>query len=76
MTNESLQFIADEFPYADPMSPPPIGMLVRAYNELRDRAIDFESAAIKVARLNPAAGEIGDGMLATIVEEAQTALNP
>jgi hypothetical protein len=76
MTTETLQFIGDEFPYADPMCPPPIGMLVRAYNELRDRSIDFEKAAIKVARLNPNAGEIGAGMLVMIVEEAQAALNP
>jgi hypothetical protein len=76
MTTETLQFIGDEFPYADPMCPPPIGMLVRAYNELRDRAIALEKASIRVARLNPNAGEIGAGMLATIVEEAQSALNP
>jgi len=76
MTNETLQFIPDEFPYADPMCPPPVTMLVQAYNDLRDRAIDLEKAAIRVARLNPAAGEIGAGMLATIVEEAQAALNP
>ena len=74
--NDTHQPIADEYPYADPMCPPPVGMLVQAYNELRDRAIDFEAAAIKVARLNPSADEIGAGMLATIVEEAQSALNP
>ena len=74
--NDTHQPIADEFPYADPMCPPPVGMLVRAYNELRDRSIDFEAAAIKVARLNTDAGEIGASLLATIVEEAQSALNP
>ena len=76
MTTDTHQSIGGEYPYADPMCPPPIGMLVRAYNELRDRSIDFEKAAIKVARLNPNAGEIGAGMLATITEEARNALNP
>jgi hypothetical protein len=76
MTTETLQFIGDEFPAAWNDSPPPIAMLVQAYNELRDRAIALEKASIRVARLNPSAGEIGAGMLATIVEEAQSALNP
>lgn len=76
MTTETLQFIGDEFPVAWSDSPPPIAMLVQAYNELRDRAIALENASIRVARLNPNAGEIGAGMLATIVEEAQSALNP
>jgi hypothetical protein len=76
MTNDTLQFIAEEFPAAWPDSPPPPAMLVHAYNKLRDRAIALEKAAIKVAQLNPAAGEIGAGMLATIVQEARDALNP
>jgi hypothetical protein len=74
MTDQAHQRIADEFPHAWPDSPPPLAMLVRAYNELRDRSIDFEKAAIKVARLNPNAGEIGAGMLVMIVEEARKAL--
>jgi hypothetical protein len=73
MTAQTLQFIADKFPYADPMCPPPIGMLVRAYNELRDRATRLESASRRVAQLDPAAS-IGPTMVAKIVEEAQAAL--
>jgi hypothetical protein len=48
-------------------------MLVRAYNELRDRATLLESAPRRVAELDPAAG-IGPTMVGKIVEEAQAAL--
>jgi hypothetical protein len=48
-------------------------MLVRAYNELRDRATLLESASRRVAQLDPAAS-IGPTMVAKIVEEAQAAL--
>jgi hypothetical protein len=48
-------------------------MLVRAYNELRDRATLLESASRRVAELDTAAG-IGPIMTAKIVEEAQAAL--
>ena len=74
--NESAPWIGDEFPLAWPDSPPPTRMLVQAYNDLRKRAILLERASFKVARLNPNADEIGAGMLATIVEEAQAALKP
>jgi hypothetical protein len=48
-------------------------MLVRAYNELRDRATLLESASRRVAELDPAAG-IGPTMVGKIVEEARAAL--
>jgi hypothetical protein len=76
MTNQLSNPIADEFPLADATicrSAPEL--VARAYNDLRARAIALEKAARRVARLNPAAGEIGAGMLATIVNEAQAALN-
>ena len=73
MTDQTLQRIADEFPLAWPDSPPPLAMLVRAYNELRDRATLLESASRRVAELDTAAG-IGPIMTAKIVEEAQAAL--
>jgi hypothetical protein len=76
MTDQTHQRIADEFPPADTLSLLPAAMLTRAYNEIRARAIRLEAASLRVARLNPNAGEIGAGMLATIVEEAQAALNP
>jgi len=67
MTNQP---IADEFPAGNPF------LTIADYVRLRDRAIRLEAAALRVAKLNPNAGEIGAGMLATIVEEAQAALNP
>jgi hypothetical protein len=67
--------IANEFPTAWLDSPLPYKLLASAYNELRERAILLEKASLRVAKLNPAAGEIGAGMLATIVEEARIALN-
>jgi hypothetical protein len=73
MTDQTHQRIADEFPRAWPDSPPPLAMLVRAYNELRDRATLLESASRRVAELDPAAG-IGPTMTAKIVEEARAAL--
>jgi hypothetical protein len=75
MTDQTHQRIADEFPHAWPDSPPPLAMLVRAYNELRDRATLLESASRRVAELDPAAG-IGPTMAAKIVAEAQAALKP
>ena len=69
------QPIAEEFPPAWLDSPLPYKLLAIAYNELRERAILLEKASLRVAKLNPAAGEIGAGMLATIVEEARIALN-
>lgn len=75
-TNSDLAFIADEFPILD------VGITLdnpesvsNAYNRLRIRAIAMESALLRVARLNPNAGEIGAGMLRTIVSEAREALN-
>jgi TFIIF-interacting CTD phosphatase-like protein len=73
MTDQTHQLIADEFPYAWLDSPPPMSMLVSAYNELRNRATLLESASRRVAELDPAAG-IGPTMVAKIVEEAQAAL--
>jgi phage-related minor tail protein len=70
----NLEFIADEFPIAYSTLPP--AMLARAYNDLRARAIELEKVAVMVARLNPNAGEIGDGMLRNIVQAAREALNP
>jgi hypothetical protein len=70
MTNDTLQFIADEFPDGNPF------LTIADYVRLRDRAIALEKASLRVARLNPNAGEIGAGMLKTIVEEARNALNP
>jgi len=70
---ETLQFIADEFPLADASLPP--ALLARAYNDLRQRAIALEKASLRVAKLNPSAGEIGAGMLATIVQESRAALS-
>jgi TFIIF-interacting CTD phosphatase-like protein len=75
MIDQTRQRIADEFPHAWPDSPPPLAMLVRAYNELRNRATLLESASRRVAELDPAVG-IGPTMVAKIVEEAQSALNP
>jgi hypothetical protein len=48
-------------------------MLVRAYNELRDRATLLESASRRVAELDPASG-IGPTMAGKIAEEARAAL--
>jgi hypothetical protein len=45
------------------------------FNRLRRRAIRMEAALLRVARLNPDAGEIGAGMLRTIVSEARNALS-
>lgn len=70
----NLEFIAEEFPLAD--STLSAAMLARAYNDLRARAIELEKVAVMVARLNPNAGEIGDGMLRNIVQAAREALNP
>lgn len=39
-----------------------------------ENAAPFVALAEKVANLNPTAGEIGAGMLANLVEMAQTAL--
>jgi hypothetical protein len=61
-----------EFPLADRTIP--AAMLARAYNDLRRRCIRFEMAAQRVARLNALSNEIGSGMLATIVEEANAAI--
>ncbi len=57
-----------EFPLADRTIP--AAMLARAYNDLRRRCIRFEMAAQRVARLNTISNE----MLATIVEEANAAI--
>ena len=75
MNTDQLQFIADEFPVADREFPPRIASIVENYNDLRDRAIRMEAALLRVARLNPDAGEIGAGMLRTIVSEARNALS-
>lgn len=44
------------------------------YAERADARVMVRRALQRVAGLNPAAGEIGPGMLATIVEEAREAL--
>jgi 4-hydroxy-L-threonine phosphate dehydrogenase PdxA len=73
----NLEFIADEFPLAEAADCTRAPELVsRAYNDLRSRAIELEKVAVMVARLNPNAGEIGDGMLRNIVQAAREALNP
>ena len=48
--------------------------LAAKYNALRSHAAEMTRALERVANLNPNAGEIGDGMLKTIVEEARKAL--
>jgi hypothetical protein len=72
-----LEFIADEFPAlrTDIVANNP-SRACHDYCRLRRRAILMERALIRVARLNHDAGEIGAGMLRTIVSEAREALNP
>lgn len=52
------------------------GPLLTDIARLEDRIADFERFTERVARLNPYAGEIGAGMLMTLVMEARNTLNP
>lgn len=70
---KAMNTIQEEFPAGDASLPP--ALLARAYNDLRARAIELERALLKVAKLNPDAGEIGAGMLKQIVTAAREALN-
>jgi hypothetical protein len=42
---------------------------------MQERVVALEALAERVARLNPAAGEIGPGMLASLVEQARNLTN-
>jgi|LakMenEpi03Aug12_release.lakeMendotaPanAssembly.Ray.scaffolds.fasta_scaffold391929_1 hypothetical protein len=79
MTNDTPQLISDEFPLAWTDSPPPIGMLVQAYNELRAVALKQESALVAIRGITDATGDVG-GYYGTqfgkIATAAQDALNP
>jgi hypothetical protein len=73
---DQLQFIEAEFPLMNATrcwrTPQTAS---DEFNRLRRRAMRMEAALLRVARLNPDTGEIGAGMLRTIVSEARNALN-
>ena len=66
--------ISDRFPSVDPLQFPNITTLAESYDQLRYHAIQLERLAVRVARLNRDAGEIGAGMLAQLVDEARRVL--
>lgn len=73
---DQLQFVSDKFSLMGAQQAKSLPMTSAiAYNRLRRRAIRMEAALLRVARLNPDAGEIGAGMLRTIVSEARNALS-
>lgn len=66
--------ISDRFPAVDPLQFPNIVELAESYDQLRYHAIQLERLAVRVARLNRDAGEIGEGMLAQLVDDARRVL--
>ena len=74
MNTDDLIFIPERFPAVDPLQFPNITTLAESYDQLRYHAIQLERLAVRVARLNRDAGEIGAGMLAQLVDEARRVL--